>query len=277
MIDQIYYLNADKILAKSDNNSNSQKIPSILHLIWIGDNPIPHHFTKNVNKWKELMPHWHFMVWTNNHLNESFIEKKYLDLIFNSKSGAQKADILRYYIIKKYGGFYIDSDIIPLKSLDDLLLIDNDVILCNDMPINFEYISNSMFAAIPNHPVLDLICESLFSAKLNSKDIHLQTGPGLFGRCIFSYNWNEFPAILQPNAFYNLTNRFCIDFINVSNELYNINKKIKENKIHKDSEIINLLNDKFYDLLSKIRESHPTNIIEYDNVIFGIHSYNKDW
>jgi mannosyltransferase OCH1-like enzyme len=274
MINDIKYLNLNELSsAKTDIVS---KIPPILHMIWVGDKEIPEYFIKNVNKWKLLMPKWHFMIWTNDHLTSAFIGNDYLNLIMSSSSGAQKADILRYYVIKKYGGFYVDADVYPLRSLTSLLSINNDIIICNDMPINFDYISNTMFASIPNHPVFDLICNGLFSANIKSDNIHIETGPGLFGKSMFNYEWqNKYPAVLHPSAFYQKTSKICIDFLNVSNRLYDIKNNI--NHSQETEETILLLKERFESLLQQIRNGHKSDEIFNVELSFGTHLYFHEW
>lgn len=288
MINNIKYLSLDSesLLQRAEPSA----IPSILHMIWLGELPPPDYFINNVKKWKELMPTWHFMIWTNDHLTTAFIDHNYLSKINLAKQGAQKADLLRYYVINKYGGFYVDADITPMRSLNDLLYIDHSIILCNDMPINFNYIANSFFGSMPNHPVFNLLCNHIIFSALNTEDVHVHTGPGLFGKCLFAYNWaNDYPAVLHPSAFYKKTSDNCIPFMEVSNKLYDIKKELQLNTrqnsnagpiffFEESEDVIHELSKVFNTLLQKIQESNYSSLSNYDMTLsFGVHEYLKTW
>lgn len=164
-----------------------KKIPEILHMIWIGDNEAPDYFFDNLEKWRNLMPNWDIKVWTNSDLTEDKIESSYLALINKSNIGAQKADLLRFYVVNKFGGYYVDSDILPLRNLSELNGEDKDFIICHDLNIEWEYIINAFFAATPNNPALNLIQERMYEVDFNRKDIHLTTGPARLGEAYFRF------------------------------------------------------------------------------------------
>lgn len=280
MINNIKYLSLDK--ESLLQRTNTSEIPSILHMVWVGESPIPDYFINNVKGWKELMPTWHFMIWTNDHLTPSFIDHNYLNKINLAKQGAQKADLLRYYVINRYGGFYVDADVTPLRSLNDLLYIDNDIIICNDIPINFNYVSTGFLAAISNHPVLTILCNHILFSTLNTDDVHIHTGPGIFGKCLFAYNWyNRYPAVLHPSAFYKKTSDKSILFIKISNKLYDMQKNLESGIIQNDENYKNKvykLRETFNELLHKIQSWEPSTLSNYDmELSFGTHEYLKAW
>jgi mannosyltransferase OCH1-like enzyme len=194
----------DKYIANylSFKNNKPKRIPKILHMVWVGDKEIPEYCLHNFTAWQILMPNWHFVLWNNNYLTSSFFDQSYLNLINSSTNNAQKADMVRYYVVKKFGGFYVDADIIPNRSLNDLLIDEPEFIMCHDMVITWPYIINSFFASVPNHPVLKNICEEIYNADLLSADIHMETGPRLFGHCLLSYQPLSRYTVLHPNSFY---------------------------------------------------------------------------
>lgn len=272
IIKNIYYLDLDsKTLRQRNTVSN---IPASLHLIWVGEKAPPQRVMENVNTWKALMPHWNITLWTNDNLTEEYFDKEYLDFILSATKAVQQADIMRLYIIEKYGGFYADADIIPARSLDDLLYIDNDIILCNDYPVNLPYISTGFFGAVSGHPVLQAAIKLILDANLNSPEIHVETGPGLFGRCIFMNDWKDkYPAVLNPAAIYTIKNDTIIKFIDVSNKIYNINSFDK-----KSMNRLEHLNAQYDELLNSIQNG----LLIGDNWLlhplrFGEHMYDKTW
>jgi hypothetical protein len=188
-------------------------IPRILHLIWVGNNEQPKYVMEHLLKWKTLMPNWQIILWTNEDLIEEKFPLNFLDLLNKVNSGAQKADILRYFIVEKYGGFYIDADIIPNKSLEPIIKqhYNTSLVICHDIELTWEYIINAFFAAVPNHPVLKRACEMcLNNLVINTEDIHMHSGPRLFGECIYLNQKSDIICIPSILFYHNLNfdNRF---------------------------------------------------------------------
>lgn len=278
MLNKIKYLNPMAYdLRQRDTPS---KIPNTIHMIWVGDKEPPDFFFNNLNTWKSLMPHWNFMCWTNDKLTEEFIEIDYLNLIHSIKPGVQKADVLRYYIMKRYGGFYMDSDITPRRSIEDLLYVDNDMIICNDIPINWAFISIGFFASVPNHPVFENICKDIFNVNFNSNEYHLTTGPGLFGRHILSFDWgSKFPAVLRPESFYTPINREHIEFLFLLKLLRELEENGDPNEDFEKHLIKrNYLESVSHDLLIKIQKYQITDVYSLVPILsFGVHEYAGNW
>jgi mannosyltransferase OCH1-like enzyme len=176
---------------------NSKKIPNILHMIWVGEKEPAEYFWVNLNKWKSLMPNWTYMIWTNDKLTTENIDESYLELINKSRNGAQAADLLGYYVIEKWGGYLLDADITPIKSLDELDIADHEVVLCNDLPTKWEYIASGFFGAIPNHQLFKNIIATAYYTDFNDKNQQISTGPGLLGKEVAKLDWNQIKNYLM--------------------------------------------------------------------------------
>lgn len=100
----------------------TQKIPKIIHYIWIGDNEIPDRLKKCVNSWKEFCPDYEIICW--NEKNYDFSKNKYMKQAYNAKKWGFAPDYARLDILYNNGGIYLDTDVLLLKSLDDLLYQD---------------------------------------------------------------------------------------------------------------------------------------------------------
>jgi len=92
-------------------------IPKIIHQIWIGDQS--KRPSRLMQTWITNHPEWEYKLWTEEEIDKFglFNREKY-DL-HPMLSG--KADIARYEILFKFGGFFIDADSISIRPLDDLL------------------------------------------------------------------------------------------------------------------------------------------------------------
>jgi mannosyltransferase OCH1-like enzyme len=163
--------------------NESNLIPRILHLIWVGP-PMPTNVLEYIQEWKALMPDWTIRIWGNEDISETNFPEHIVAKILSCKKEAQKSDIMRYFIIEKYGGVYVDTDVKPHRSLDPIRYMRSDVVLCHDNDLTWEYIINAFFAAVPNHPLMNLACEYASNANLNTPDIHMYTGPRLLGEAV---------------------------------------------------------------------------------------------
>lgn len=169
------------------------RIPNILHMIWVGDRTPPKYFWDNLNGWKDLMPNWTFMVWTNEVLTEKVIgsqHKDFLDLLGRCRNGAQMADLLSYFAIERFGGYFMDADVTPIRSLDELDTQGKDVILCHDLPeITWNYISTGFFGGVPHHPLFQNLVKNANRIDLTDPEIQMTTGPGHMGKEWFKIDW----------------------------------------------------------------------------------------
>jgi hypothetical protein len=134
------------------------KIPATLHRIWLGRNPLPAEFQEFGRTWERLHPGWESRLWTDENLpplvNQTAFE--------NAPSFAAKADILRYEILLRHGGVYVDTDFECLRSLETLLAeVDCFVAQQRDLDSDFGrfcYVNNALMGAVPEHPLFqDLV------------------------------------------------------------------------------------------------------------------------
>jgi len=159
-------------------------------MIWIDDN-LSSHVEQNRNKWQELMPDWEVRLWRGSDINENEFPEEILNKIRSANTNVQKSDIMKYNIIRKYGGVFVDMDVAPHSSLDQVIETGESVILCHYLPLTWHYISNVFFAAVPNHPIFERAYEMCCEATLNTYDIHMHSGPKLLGGAAFSAPYND--------------------------------------------------------------------------------------
>ena len=93
-------------------------IPKLLHYIWLGRAPRPLLVQKCISTWYKVFPGYQIICWNEDNLS---LDHPYL--IDCNKSGklAFAADFLRFQILEKYGGIYLDTDMEVIKNLDDFL------------------------------------------------------------------------------------------------------------------------------------------------------------
>ena len=163
----------------------TDKIPKIIHQIWVGKKPIPAKYKEYMKTWVALHPDWSYRLWTDEDVNDfPWINK---DLFLQAENPGMKSDIWRYEIVNQYGGLYVDTDMEAIRCFDEIHrrlefyagFFDGKLIACG------------IFASKPNSPILLKLINSL------KKSIDLQdfaifdpyaimesTGPMFFTRII---------------------------------------------------------------------------------------------
>lgn len=141
-------------------NNNNDKIPHIIHQIWIGNKPPPH---KWINTWKQdyLNEHkdWEYILWDDEKLNELDMINK--DVYLNELTYNGKSDIARYEILYKFGGVYIDADSVWLGTKSLSPLCDESGVMFAGMEPTQDYIASSVVGSPKGHPNLLLIINAI--------------------------------------------------------------------------------------------------------------------
>ena len=205
-------------------------IPKILHFIWLdyGNIEIPDIYINYINTWKSYHPDFKVIIWHKNNINFTLINQ---NIYNNVDKNAMKADILRYEIIYKYGGIYIDCDFLCIKNINDLIINKNNMLVYE----SDEYITNAIFGFSKEHPFLLKVIKNLqynFSIYKNvtkiNKYIPKISGPEFFTEVWkntyfydFIYDFN----ILDKNIFYSYSyqnNYYGNDFTIYNDKQYGI-------------------------------------------------------
>ncbi len=126
-------------------------IPKIIHQIWVGPKTPPAIFKESQESIKKHHPDWEYKLWTDADLTHlQLYNQKFYSLSVNY---GEKADILRYEILFKYGGIYLDVDFVCLQPLDILLQYDFWTTI---QPIDcYGEINNAALGSVPGHPLLE--------------------------------------------------------------------------------------------------------------------------
>lgn len=144
-------------------------IPKIIHQIWLGSKQAP---SDLMNHWITINPKFRYILWTEANLPDL---KNKVQFEATPKMN-DKADILRYEILYRYGGFFMDADSLPLKPLDDLL--EYDIVTVAEGRANF--LVNGIIGITPKHPAMKMMIDEV--GKLPPKPSYhwKEIGPGLW-------------------------------------------------------------------------------------------------
>lgn len=109
---------------------NMEKIPKTIHQIWLGENKRPDIWLDTFKKdYINMHSDYHYILWNESNIIDLFMEFPVYGTIFSLETTYNgKSDLLRYLILYKYGGIYIDADSVWInnKNFDDLLNQVND-------------------------------------------------------------------------------------------------------------------------------------------------------
>jgi len=89
-------------------------IPSLIHFVWIGP-PRPAWVQENIGGFQRLNPDYRVIVHNESELVEPF-RRRYVE----TDDLCTKADLVALSVMRTQGGFYFDTDFVPLRSLSDL-------------------------------------------------------------------------------------------------------------------------------------------------------------
>ncbi len=176
------------------------RIPRLIHQTW-KTNDIPNKWISFTSKVRSLNPEWKYKLWTDKE-NELFVKTEFPDfypMYTGFSKNIMRADVIRYLIMYKFGGVYLDLDYEVLEPFD---FGDHSLVLPMNRSINYgdpaNELGNSIFASVPGHPFWIDVFQDL---KNNPPCVneYLQvleaTGPGLITRI---FNEHSYENIYTP-------------------------------------------------------------------------------
>lgn len=189
-------------------------IPKIIHQIWIGPNKIPDKIQSYCDGVKEKFNDYEYMFWNNDNLPNLPKRCKLQMKRYGGKNKpALQADILRYYVLNKHGGIYIDADFICYESFGHIIKKPFFCVSPNTMAY---WACNGLFGCEPNNPILNMLL-----LELGREPTH---GPQLLTRYILQYlgfgdrtnlyaylesNPHDYIQCEKPNKFFRKGGEYC--------------------------------------------------------------------
>jgi hypothetical protein len=165
-------------------------IPKIIHQIWIGPKSRPQQW---MHTWKALHPDWEYRLWTEENL-PPLVNQKQFDAM---RHYSGKADILRYELLYRHGGIYMDADSECLRPLPDAFLRPHFLAFYENEELRPGLICNCAFGSEPNHPILKKMIEVIGKIEdVNKEPPWVNVGPLLFTKVIEAH---KSEAVILPS------------------------------------------------------------------------------
>ncbi len=94
-------------------------IPKIIHYCWFSKEKYPPQIKTCIKSWKKHLRDYDIVLWNGD--NFDFRSVPYVQQCIEMRKWAFAADYIRLYAVYTMGGIYLDSDVLILKSFDELL------------------------------------------------------------------------------------------------------------------------------------------------------------
>ncbi|MEH7419501.1 capsular polysaccharide synthesis protein, partial [Neobacillus drentensis] len=94
-------------------------IPKTIHYCWFGEKEKPELVKKCLNSWKETLPDYQIIEW--NEKNFDINANKYVKEAYQSGKFAFVSDYVRVFVLYRFGGIYLDTDVEVFKPFDIFL------------------------------------------------------------------------------------------------------------------------------------------------------------
>lgn len=222
-------------------------IPHIIHMIWLKGK---YEFQKGyLENWAELHPNFEIFLWTDYddipELPKNVVIKS-IDIdnkhYHNIKILGIKSDILRYIVLQKYGGIYVDiNDFECFKSIESLTY-QYDFIAgaetCYADNMDCVLVNNAFIACTKNHEIINRLLRIIDQSQFDDTHKNLKelddaicrfSGPILFRSVVLGYlidptipNKNRtmvLPSVyLYPSCFYDVDEEIHINAFKIEKE-----------------------------------------------------------
>lgn len=98
--------------------SDERKIPPIIHYFWFGKKTIPDSLKRCIESWYKYCPDYEIVQWNED--NYDISKHPYMQQAYENGAYGFVPDYARLDILYNYGGFYLDTDVELIKSLDEM-------------------------------------------------------------------------------------------------------------------------------------------------------------
>jgi len=198
----------DKLMSIVPEKDKYMKIPKIIHQIYFDPSGVPENLLILSQTWEDKHPDWEYRFWNERSIGQ-FMESNYQELIplFHSfPLDVQRWDFVRYLILYRFGGLYVDLDYECIEPLDTLLwntsccmgLEPSSHAIYKSMPF---IIGNALMASVPKHEFINQIIKNISSEcgenyEYKARKVLETTGSFMINRVYNAYEKKEDVTLL---------------------------------------------------------------------------------
>ena len=141
-------------------------IPKIIHYCWFGNGAIPKDDQACIDSWKSLMPDYEIKRWDETNFDITVCD--YTRKAAEAKKWAYVSDCARFIILQREGGFFLDTDVMAVRSFDDLR--SERCFFGMERP-NFSVAPGLIIGAEPDHPCIREMMEGYLGREFINPDL----------------------------------------------------------------------------------------------------------
>jgi mannosyltransferase OCH1-like enzyme len=194
--------------------------------MWIGPKLPP---LKMMKTWKDKHPQYEYIFWNETELQNQNMSFCCLDKINDIREICGKVDIMRWEILYKYGGIFIDADSICIEPIDELI---TEIERENGESCGFAsyenencrngLVANGTMGFSKNHPLCGDIIEYILNSPTINDEIAqyrawFSVGPSLLTRFLQT---GKYPDIVIYPSYYFLPCHFTGDTYSGHRKVY---------------------------------------------------------
>lgn len=275
------------------NENNNQKIPKVIYQTFETDD-VPQGMYNSINSWiNKNTDYEHYFFDSKDRIEfiEKYFNKDVLEAYIRLLPGAFKADLWRCCVLYQKGGVYVDADMICLKSLSELIEVNDEFLIARDDPMAKTFLANGFIASIPKHPFLKKQIDNIVDNVKNLRERYYLdiTGPALMGKSVNEMcgrtEYDEFTLGINQVGGYKM--KILLHDYTTRSFKYNDEQILISEYPNKNEEMDKIGNPSFYSLVQRgeIYKLIPSNLYftSYDHL--GINTYmfesfkekNKRW
>lgn len=160
-------------------------IPKIIHQLWIGKKPRP---TKFMQTWQDKHPDYEYIMWNEAELIRRKLKPRCQTRIDEIEEINGKADIIRWEILARYGGLFLDADSICIEPFNQLMDKNRAFAGYENENVRPGLVATGTMAFPPAHPLclaaVEWILANPVSHKSTGNMAWKNVGPGLLTRML---------------------------------------------------------------------------------------------
>jgi mannosyltransferase OCH1-like enzyme len=124
------------------------EIPHAIHRVWLGGAAMPEAHARFGQSFAELHPGWEQRLWTDADLPSLDIGQAERE---RARSASELSNLVRYEVLYRIGGVYVDTDVLCLRPFDELIA-GLDAFAGLELPGR---VGTAVLGAVPGHPLFE--------------------------------------------------------------------------------------------------------------------------
>lgn len=94
-------------------------IPKVIHYCWFGGKPLPKLARKCIASWHKYLPDFEVKLWNEDNFDVNMVP--YVAEAYAARKFAFVSDYVRFWVLYTYGGYYFDTDVEIIASMDEIV------------------------------------------------------------------------------------------------------------------------------------------------------------